>query len=76
MQVEHDVVVFPIDEQLQAKIEAKAAEGWQLVPGFPPVALYHLMRNHPLLQTAVEAKLGIDDEKVMILRADGRLEKN
>lgn len=44
MEVEHKVVCLPIDEEQVAKLQALEQQGYQLIPGIPPVAVYHLVR--------------------------------
>lgn len=65
------------NEDVKKTLEQKIAEGWQLVPGTIPVATYQLMRVKSRGDTAgITAEFGIDDEKVMIIRADGSVVKN
>lgn len=72
MEVEHQVKVFPLDTELENNIKAMTAEGWLLMPGITPVAIYHVVRmrgvqpqddgHKPIVRIAV------DDTKVKILR--------
>ena len=36
-----------VDANLQAEIAKLAADGWQLVPGYIPQTIYHLMPRAP-----------------------------
>jgi hypothetical protein len=57
-----------ISEEL-AKLEA---EGWEIVPGAAPVAVYHLRRvKNRLAHVGGRGGITIDESKVYILRADG-----
>lgn len=73
MELEHSVHTFTIDETLQAKVDALVKEGWQLPPGTPPVAIYHLVRVKPEAapQPGLNAigTLLIDDSKIMVIPA-------
>jgi hypothetical protein len=72
MEVEHQVKVFPLDNDLENNIREMSAEGWLMMPGVTGVAIYHVVRmkgaqphddgNKPV------AKIAIDDTKVQILR--------
>jgi hypothetical protein len=68
--IEHDVKVIPIDANLQTTIKKLESEGWELIPGVVPVAIYHLARNkdQPPKSLGGEGSLGIDDTKVHVLR--------
>lgn len=82
MEVEHDIKVIPIDENLQANVEALAKERWELLPGIKPVAIYHVARaklapNAPATPGQPPTGLGqahlkIDDTKVVMLGPDGK----
>lgn len=70
MEVEHDIKVIPVNANLQGEIERLTKEGWTLVPGVQPVAIYHVVR--PKRATA-QANMGqgtmmIDESKIGILR--------
>ena len=68
--IEHDIKVIPIDANLQSTIKQLEGEGWELIPGVVPVAIYHLARNKDQLPKAMggHGTLGIDDTKVHVLR--------
>lgn len=74
MQVEFKVEVIEINEQMPTKLEAMQAQGWGLVPGATPVAVYHLSRATaaPVAGTQAFGTLKIDESGVQILR-DGKL---
>lgn len=72
MEVEHDIKVLPVNESLQGEIEKLAKEGWALVPGVQPVAIYHVVRpkhstSHIMAPTG-KAHLSIDDSRIHIMR--------
>ena len=72
--IEHDVKVIPIDDNLQATVKKLEGEGWNLMPGVLPVAVYHVvrMKGKPLMAQSAIGTLGVDDAKVHVLR-DGKL---
>lgn len=70
---EHEMKVLIVDEGLQSKINALTAEGWQIVPGLPPIAVFHLQRQKAEPGLGLKAHLTIDDSKVIILRKDGTI---
>lgn len=74
MEVEHDIKVLPVNDKLQAEIEKLAKEGWTLVPGVQPVAIYHVVRakQQHISAPAGLGALHIDESKIGILR-DGKL---
>lgn len=74
MEVEHDVKVIPIDENLQAEVQKLATEGWEMVAGVKPVAVYHVARVKRPSAGAGFGKLHIDDSKVGILKPDGTMQ--
>lgn len=72
MEVEHDVIVLPLNDKLQAEIDKRAKDGWMLVPGVQPVAIYHVVRPKPATVPMGRGTMTIDDSKIGILR-DGKL---
>lgn len=70
MEVEHDIKVLPVNENLQGEIEKLAKDGWALVPGVQPVAIYHVVRqkSHHLAANTGRGTMMIDESKVGILR--------
>jgi len=73
MQVEHDIKVIPINEKFKESVEALSKEGWQLVPGITPVAIYHVVRSEQTKAAAVGGlgQMHIDDSKIHVIKADG-----
>lgn len=70
MEVEHDIKVIPVNDKMTGEIERLAKEGWTLVPGVQPVAIYHVVRQK---QATAQASMGkgtmmIDDSRIGILR--------
>jgi len=63
---------LPIDANLQAECQKLEAEGWKVMPGTTPVAIYNLHREKPAVKPSgpMEGllKLSIDDSKVHIIR--------
>ena len=63
-----------------AEVERLAKDGWQLVPGVQPIAIYNLVRQKnmpvsapaPVSPQAGMGTLGIDDSKIFMMR-DGKL---
>jgi hypothetical protein len=80
MDVEFTVKTLEIDEHLQDKINEMLAEGWQLVSGTKPVAVYHVqrMKNMPRAQGLLAAGgfggVKINEDEIFILR-NGKLLK-
>lgn len=79
MEVEHNVKVFPLDADLESNIKNMTAEGWLLLPGISPVAIYHVVRMKGVVPQPQGdntpppvVKVNIDDSKVKIIR-DGKL---
>ena len=70
MDIEHTIKVFPIDADLQTNVQALVSDGWEVIPGIPPVAVYHLVRakkEHPA--AAGMGRLTIDDSKIFVIPA-------
>lgn len=78
MEVEHSVKVFSLDSDLENNIKSMTAEGWLLLPGITPVAIYHVVRMKGMVSPPQDdgniplVKIAIDETKVKILR-DGQL---
>lgn len=70
MEVEHDIKVIPLTANLQAELERLTKEGWILVPGVQPIAIYHVVRQKAVAAQANTAigTMTIDESKVQILR--------
>lgn len=47
MDVQHEIRVLPVDGEMAAKLSEWQKEGWELVPGIPPVCVYHVVRAKP-----------------------------
>ena len=74
-EVEHAVKVITIDASLQDEVKRLEGEGWELIPGILPVAVYHLVRikgKTTAFGQSGRGQLGVDDSKVHILR-DGKV---
>lgn len=80
MDVEFAVKAVEIDEHLETKIKALLVEGWSLVSGTKPVAIYHMQRvksataPQALLSAAGSGSIAIDENQIFILR-NGKLLK-
>lgn len=75
MNIEHDVRMIPMlpVEKFQEEVNKLASDGWEIVQGVPPVAIYHIVRDKDKVQAAsMQVRMGIDDTKIGILR-DGKL---
>lgn len=75
MDYEHETKVIPIDEALPEQLKAMQADGWVVLPGSVPVAVYHVLRPKNRPKTAdigAAGGLAIDETKVQILR-NGKL---
>lgn len=74
MEVEHDIKVIPVNDKMTGEIEKLAKEGWTLVPGVQPVAIYHVVRqkNTHAAANSGHGTLLLDDSKIGILR-DGKV---
>lgn len=72
-EVELDVKMITIDDNLPAKIDALKAEGWELVVGIVPVAIYHVARKIAKEEpSGAQLRMSVDDSKIGILR-NGKL---
>ena len=71
MDIEHSIKVFPIDADLQASVQALVREGWDVIPGIPPVAVYHLVRARKEQQPQQSGlgRLLIDDSLITVVPA-------
>ncbi len=76
MEIEHCVKTFTFDDSLQQALQEMSAEGWTLVPGIVPVAVYHLVRikgqqpdqQPPAATHQPRMRIHIDESKIKILR--------
>ena len=69
MDIEHSIKVFPIDADLQTNVQTLVNEGWEVIPGIPPVAVYHLVRAKKEPAAAGMGTLLIDDSKIFVVPA-------
>lgn len=69
MKVEFQTLTIPIDERVQDKVQAFVSDGWQIIPGAAPVAVYHLQRFIPDPATAGIGGITIDDSLLTIEKA-------
>lgn len=71
---EQGVRMIEINDDLPGKIEALRAEGWELIAGIPPVAIYHVVRKKIVQPSDEGAQLtmAIDDAKIGVIR-NGKL---
>jgi len=71
--LEFDVLVVPLDANVQAAIQAKATEGWMLVPGTVPHAIYQICRpmQQPLAAHKGFGALQVDESKMYFVDKDG-----
>ncbi len=79
--LEFDTLVVPLDANVQQALEAKAQEGWMLVPGTVPRAIYQICRPLQQQQPQAESKgfgvLRIDESKMYFIDKDGnRVERH
>lgn len=68
-ELEHAVKTLTIDEDYPVAVEALKAEGWELIPGILPVAVFHVVRLK-IRPATTDAQLNmvIDESKIGILR--------
>jgi len=75
MEIEHDIILLPIDENLQTRLDEIAANGWSPAPGFKPMAIYTVLRVKAATDAmGIRPRMTINDDNVMIMRKDGTLE--
>lgn len=78
MDVEHTIKTISMlpAEDFKTEVDRLQQEGWQLVPGVPPVAIYHLIRDKRMTGANTGARGGITlkDEGVLILKPDGTVQ--
>lgn len=80
MPLEFKTALLPLDNQEnhQRTLQALAQEGWMIVPGITPKAIYELCRQPgaqpqpSMTEASGVATLSIDESKVGILR-DGKM---
>ena len=80
MDIEFSVRTIEIDERFQDKIQQMLNEGWLLVSGTKPVAIYHLQRikqvgvAQSFMGVAGHGGVALKEDQVFILR-NGKLLK-
>ncbi len=77
MQVEHDIKIVPLDENFDKELQQMQADGWKPAPGFPPFAVYPVVRDQsvPVQPPGFGgvASGHIDDSKAFIRKPDGKM---
>ena len=73
MNMEQKTFELPMDDDYQNKLLELQKEGWGIVPNTKPMVTMELCRKVPDVEMTMQ--LGIDDDKVFILRPDGQLSK-
>jgi hypothetical protein len=71
MDLEHLTETIPINEKFQERVNALIADGWEILPGTEPQAIYHLVRLKKVAQAAGIGGFGalsIDESKIHIIR--------
>jgi len=67
------VQTLAITEQIAQELEKLQADGWEVVPGAVPVALYHLRRlKAHVMRAGARGGITIDESKVFIIGPDGK----
>jgi hypothetical protein len=77
LEFEYDVKSIPVDAKFNDTVAQLIKDGWQIVQGVKPVAIYHVIRQKTPAPS-FGGGLGvitIDESKVHILRKDGTLDK-
>lgn len=77
MQVEYSIQTIEIDEDYVTEMNKLKEAGWEQIPGFKPIAIFHLVRRIeekpvPAVGGMGLGKLVIDDTKIDIVR-DGKV---
>lgn len=82
MEIEHLTKSFPVDNDLQKQVQELEAQGWQQIPGIPPVITYHLARPKQVPEAPKQpetpplphslGKLLINDDLIMVHGPDGK----
>ncbi len=69
--MEFKTVSIPVDNTLQNELLRLHEEGWRLVGGCTPMAVYALCREPAPLPTSAMAlgKLEVDESKVFVVKA-------
>ena len=74
MELDTKKIELPVDEHLEEKLRELEKEGWGLVPGIKPIAIYTLCRLKPAAPPPTTGGMGfgrllIDDAGVMVMPA-------
>jgi hypothetical protein len=80
MDIEHDVKMVRVGPDFQKDVEQLRVDGWKLVPGTTPVAIYTMFREKiaadvPIDVGFAQGEMIMDDTKVGILRSNGKFER-
>lgn len=71
-ELEHTLKIIPIDDDYLIEIANLNKEGWQLMPGVKPLAIYQLIRRKGGARIAEPTGRGemlIDESKVFVIPA-------
>jgi hypothetical protein len=79
--LEFDMLMLPLDANIQEELKTRSEQGWIMVPGTKPQVIYQICR--PIQQQQAQAevhgfgKLSIDESKLYIIDKDGnRVERH
>jgi hypothetical protein len=85
MDIEHDTKIVKIGPDFQKDIDQLTADGWRLLPGAQPVAVYQMFREKKVevLVNELEVQppgfaqgeMHVDDTLVGIVRQNGKFER-
>ena len=74
MKIEHELKIIPVDENLAKATAELEAQGWKVLPGVKPMAIFPVVRiSLDPTQAATMGGVGrlvIDDSKVDVMRPD------
>jgi hypothetical protein len=70
MELEYHTEMIYLGEEGQRRVNQLVSEGWEIVPGTQPVAVYHLVRMKAAQAAAVGGfgTMQIDESKIHIIR--------
>lgn len=68
-EVEFRTVSLPVTEELNARVQELAKEGWAVAPGSVPTITYNLVRTKAPGTGVGLGVLQIDDSKVEVVKA-------
>jgi hypothetical protein len=79
MDIEHDTKIVKIGPDFQKDIDQLTADGWRLLPGAQPVAIYQMFREIDIpVETPpgfAQGEMHVDDTLVGIIRQNGKFER-